>query len=108
MSAGQYDTRISLERKRGGQDAAGQPLQGWLIFAAGVWADVRHLSGLEAIKAGADTSTTRASVRIRWRTGIDAGMRVVSGATTYEIKSVLPNRRGGYIDLAWEAVNVRT
>ncbi|WP_066339250.1 phage head closure protein [Azohydromonas lata] len=108
MGAGQYDTQVDLHKRQSGQDAAGQPVQTWVVAAAGVWADVRHLSGLEAIKAGADTSTTRGSVRVRWRTGIDAGMRVVSGSTTYEIKAVLPNRRGGYIDLACEAVNVRT
>jgi SPP1 family predicted phage head-tail adaptor len=108
MGAGQFDTLVTLQRRQTGQDEAGQPVQTWAVFASGVWADVRHLSGLEAIKAGADTSTTRASARIRWRAGVGADMRVLVGASVYEIKAVMPNRRGGYIDLACEAVNVRT
>jgi SPP1 family predicted phage head-tail adaptor len=108
MAAGQYDTQINLERRRSGRDAAGQPVQGWTLFAAGVWADVRHLTGLEAIKAGAETSTVKASIRIRWRAGIGADMRVVVNGAPYEIKSIAPNRRGGYIDLACEAKDLRT
>lgn len=108
MGAGQYDTRITLERKRSGRDAAGQPVEGWALFAAGVWADVRHLTGLETVKASADASIVKASIRIRWRAGIGADMRVLVGGAPYEIKSVAPNRRGGYIDLACEATDLRT
>jgi len=47
--------------------------------------------GLEAIKAGATTSTVQASIRLRHRTGIHSGMRVVSGGATYNILAVLPD-----------------
>ena len=105
MRAGQLNRRVTIERKTGGVDAIGQPLpEGWETFAQ-VWANVRFLSGSEAIKADAQTSVVKASIRIRYRTGIDAGMRVIHGAAIYEIKAVLPDEvRREYLDLVCEVV----
>jgi SPP1 family predicted phage head-tail adaptor len=67
---GQLRDRIEIQRRATGQDALGQPAQGWELVAK-LWANVRHLNGTEAIKAGAVTSAVNASIRIRWRAGID-------------------------------------
>ena len=105
MRAGQLNRRVTIERKTGGVDAIGQPLpEGWETFAQ-VWANVRHLSGSESIKAGAVTSEVKASIRIRYRSDINAGMRVVLGAKTYEIRAVMPDDvRREYVDLVCEVV----
>lgn len=104
MKVGALRNRINIERRTSSQDALGQPVETWALVAA-VWADIRHVSGLETIKASADTSTVRASIRIRYRTGLDAGMRVTHGATTYDIKAVLPDEaRREYVDLICEVV----
>lgn len=87
-----------------GQDEIGQPTNGWTEFATGVWADVRYLSGLEAIKAGAEASVVKASIRVRWRAGVTSAMRFVIGATTFQIKSVLPQPGRKYLHLACEVV----
>lgn len=99
MSAAQFRSRITLQQLSGGQDAVGQPVQTWVDVAT-VWADVRHLVGLEAIKAGADVSVVRASIRIRYKTGLTAGMRVVQGATVYDVQAVMQDVSGKrYTDL---------
>lgn len=104
MQAGRLDTRITIQRKTGGTDAWGAPLpEAWEDYAT-IWANVRHLSGTESIKAGADVSVVRASIRIRHRSGIDAGMRIVAGAAVYDIEAVLPGQRREWLDLAAKMV----
>ena len=104
MRAGTLNTRVTIERKTGGTNDWGEPLpESWTPVAT-VWSNVRHLSGSEAIKADAATSTVRASIRIRWRTGLDAGMRAMVGGTAYNITAVLPDLvRREHVDLVCEA-----
>ncbi|MOA62674.1 Phage head-tail joining protein [compost metagenome] len=51
------------------------------------------------IKADAEVSIVRASIRIRRRTDVDAGMRVLLGAVVYDIEAVLPGPTREYADL---------
>ena len=96
--------RCQLQSPSQSVDALGQPIPGWTDVAM-VWASIRHLSGVEAIKADATVSTVKASIRIRWRTGLDAGMRVVHGLRVYSIEAVLPDVGGReYVDLVAEVV----
>lgn len=95
--------RINIEQRAAGEDALGQPVETWELVAA-VWADIKHLSGLSAIKAGADVSLVQASIRIRHRTGIDAGMRVTHGGQQYDIKAVLPDGKRQYLDIVCQVV----
>lgn len=105
MEAGKLNRRVTIKQLTDGQDEIGQPVQTWADVAA-VWAHVRHLSGVETIKADADTSSVKASIRIRRRTDVDAGMRVYLGAVVYEIKAVLPDEEAhDRLDLACEVVN---
>lgn len=104
LGAGSLNRRINIERRATTQDVLGQPVETWDLVAA-VWADIRHMGGMESIKAGADVSTVRASIRIRYRAGIDAGMRVTHGADVYDITAVLPDEaRREYVDLVCERV----
>lgn len=99
MRAGQLKHRITIQRPTGAQDAWGTPEpQGWEDVAL-VWSDIRHQSGSESIRAGADVSVVRASVRIRWRTGVDAGMRVLHGGQVFDVEAVLPSADRKHIDL---------
>ncbi len=102
MNSGNLKFRISLEKYQYiGQDpSTGEELRDWVkLYDA--WADIRHLSGLESIKAAAPTSTVKASIRLRYRPGINASMRIRHGETIYEIEAVLPgkHRYNKYIDL---------
>lgn len=105
MRAGQLNRLVTIRRRKTGVDAIGQPID-TVEDVATVWANIRHTSGLEAIKGGAETSIVKASIRIRYRAGIDAGMRVLHGSTAYDIQAVLPDEIGRrHIDLACEVVN---
>lgn len=104
MQAGRLNRRCVIQQPGTVQDELGQPIPGWTDVAL-VWASIRHLSGVEAIKADAVTSTVKASIRIRWRTGLNAGMRVVHDAQVYSIEAVLPDAGGReYVDLVCEVV----
>jgi SPP1 family predicted phage head-tail adaptor len=99
--------RIVVQRADDGQDSIGQPVTTWSDVAT-LWADIRRPRGLAATKADAPASITKVSIRIWYRRGIVAGMRVVhsSSATTYSILAVLPDEEGKeFLDLVCEAVS---
>lgn len=104
INAATLDTRIRIESPSTQVDSIGQPLDEWLLVTS-LWASVRHLSGTATIKAGADSSTVKASFRCRYMAGIDAGMRIMVGAINYNIVAVLPNKREGYIDIVAEVIS---
>lgn len=103
MQAGRLNRRCTLQAPGTATDALGQPIPGWTDVAT-VWGDIRRVSGLEAIKAGAVVSTVQASIRIRYRTGLDAGMRVKHGSDAYDIRAILPDGKKQYLDLVCQRV----
>ena len=103
MQAGRLKNRVTIQQQSTVQDSIGQPVNTWTTYAT-VWADIRNRSGVESIKAGELTSTVRASIRVRYKAGITAAMRVVHGSITYQIKSVLRDEQNkDYMDLVCEA-----
>lgn len=104
IAAGTLRHRINIEQRASGADALGQPVDTWEVVAE-VWANIKHQSGLSAIKAGADTSIVQVSIRIRHRVGIDAGMRVTHAGDTYDIRAVLPDGKKQYLDLVCQKVS---
>lgn len=101
-------SRIQLLRGVAGEDAAGQPSNQWQPLRM-IWADIRHAGGLATIKANAEVSIVRASIRIRSQPDVVAGMRAVHTArgvtTTYDIEAVPPPAAGqDYTDLICKVV----
>lgn len=84
------NSQIQIRQRQAGSDAAGQPLTSWTTVAT-LWAEIRHPTGLEQIRAGAQISTVQASIKVRQRAGITAAMQAVHGSTVYEIRAVLPD-----------------
>lgn len=107
MRAGKLNNRVTLQRLQQQEPAPGeyeQSAPGWVDVAT-LWADIRYQNGLETVKGGAETSIARASIRIRHREGVTAGMRILHAATIYNIKAVLPDvSRKQHIDLVCEVV----
>lgn len=105
MEPGSLKARLILQQPSTTQDAVGQPVVGWTEVAR-VWGDVRYQSGLESIRAGADTSVAKVSVRIRRRPGITAAMRLVdaTSAVVYQINAQLPDSGKDSIDMVCEVV----
>lgn len=105
MQAGLLNRRVTLQAPGTTQDELGQPIPGWTDVAT-LWADIRMKSGLESIKAGAPVSVVQASIRVRYRAGITAGMRVVHNLQAFNIVAVSPDVGGReYVDLVCEVVN---
>ena len=105
MQAGRLNRRCVLQSPSTATDELGQPIPGWTDVAT-VWGDIRMKSGMEAIKAGAPVSVVQASIRVRYRAGITAGMRIVHNLQAYNIVAVMPDVGGReYVDLIAEVVN---
>ena len=109
MGAGKLRHIVDLQSQSTDKDSFGQLVPGaWTTVIPGLRANVHHQSGKEALRAGMDASSSMASVRIRFRKDIDAGMRLLFDGRTYDIKSVAPDEKGAYIDLVCETINLRT
>lgn len=101
---GQLNRLVALQSRTAGVDALGQPVGAWAEVAL-VWASIRNQSGLQALRADQPVSIVQLSIRIRYRAGVNAGMRVVHGATVYEISAVLPDEAGRqWTDLVCQVV----
>jgi SPP1 family predicted phage head-tail adaptor len=98
MRAGTLRTPLTIQQQAVTQDAIGQPLTTWTTFAE-VWGDLRYKSGAEVIRADAESSAVKCSIRIRYLAGVTAGMRVTDGATTFDIEAVMPDQHRVYVDL---------
>ena len=104
MNSRDLKSLVSIQTLQTGQDAIGQPVTTWAAFIT-VRANIRYLNGIETVKADAQTSVVKASIRIRRRTDITSAMRVVFGTTTFQINAVLPDEQGRqHIDLSVEVV----
>ena len=106
MKAGQLRHRCEIQTRLDTVDSIGQPSTSWLTTAT-VWADVRYLSGLSAIKSGADVSVSKCSIRMRHR-AVTAGQRIVYGDEVFEIDAVLPDGRREYLDCVVRVINADT
>jgi SPP1 family predicted phage head-tail adaptor len=100
---GQLRHRVTLQSQVATQDEIGQPSTAWLDTAT-VWADIRYLSGVAAIKAGMDTSIAKVSIRVRYRP-VSVAQRIVYRDEVYSIQVVLPDAKRTYLDLVCEVVS---
>jgi len=97
--------RITLRKRGPGTDGWAQPLpdEGWTDVAS-VWADVQFQTGREVLRAGAEITVKRASVRIRARQDVDAGWGIRYRGEDYDIKGPpLPDRDPEFMFLVCEA-----
>lgn len=105
MRAGSINCVVKLQALSSGEDAIGGQSTSWSDVAT-IWADIRYLSGLEAVKAGSEVSKASASARIRYRTDVKASMRLLHEGKAYEIKAVLPDvGKKRHVDLLCEVVS---
>lgn len=79
MRAGKLRVWIRIERRQEGSDPAGQPIDEWVEVAT-VRADPMGQTGMGAItrnQSSIGASINAYSFRLRFRRGLDQGMRVV-------------------------------
>jgi SPP1 family predicted phage head-tail adaptor len=99
----QLNHRVLLEQPQAGEDSVGQPSTGWVPLGKR-WADVKMLSGLATIRAGAESSVVKASIRFNFGATLAAGMRITYDDIVFDIKAVLPTGDRRYVDCTCEAV----
>ena len=89
LAAGKLNRRILIQKRTPGTDEAGGPLLTWCDVAT-VWANVAGDAGLATIRASGDLPAPikRYSFRIRFREGLDEGMRVVLAGEPFDVKQV--------------------
>ena len=103
MEIGRLNRRIVIERPTLTQDDTGAYTTVWTQIAS-PWADIRYVSGLEAVRSDAPVSISKASMRIRRRAGVDATCRVLYDGKVFDVKAVLPDEQGReFIDLVCES-----
>ncbi|MNL02962.1 Phage head-tail joining protein [compost metagenome] len=107
MRAGLLNRSVALLTREDRRNAANELIGEWVEVVV-ARASIRHTSGLSAIKAGAELAIVKASVRIRYRRDVAAGMRVRHGADFYLIEAVLPDEMGrDHVDLACRLLSER-
>lgn len=82
--------RITLLKRAASRNAANERVNGW-VDLGDTWADVRFQTGAEVLRAGADVSIVKCSIRIRARPGIDASMGVRYLGVVYKISAPMPD-----------------
>lgn len=89
--------RCALQSRAGTVDEAGQPSVDWVLVRE-FYGHIKYLSGLSAIKSGADTSIAKVSIRALHGV-FNEGQRVVHEGVVFDIQSVLPDGRRKEVDL---------
>lgn len=103
MRAGQLNRRITVQRPGTVTNELNEVVPGWVDVVANLPAGILTMNGAQAIKADAITAKVRVSIRVRYRTDIDASMRVLLGSAVYQVLSALPDEvRRDYTDLVCE------
>ena len=97
MTASARRHRCALQARVAAVDEIGQPSVEWALVRE-FYGNIRYLSGLSAIKSGADTSIAKVSIRAL-HGAFDAGQRVVSEGVVFEIQAVLPDGKRKELDL---------
>lgn len=82
--------RITLLKREHGRDAAGQPIENWAALPD-IWSNVKFETGAQVLRANADISVVRVSIRIRRRADVDHTFRVRHKGVEYDVKSALPD-----------------
>jgi SPP1 family predicted phage head-tail adaptor len=100
MRAGALNRRVRIEKRQAAQDESGGPADAWVELAT-VWASILFLNGREFATSGSEASAASASIRVRWRTDVDATMRVIHGGRIFNVQAVLPDEAcHEHVDLA--------
>lgn len=97
--AGQLDRRITIQTFSETTDTFGQQVKTYSTLAS-VWANVVERSGKEGEEGDMLASTKRVEFIIRYRTDVNAEMRVSYNSNIYKIQSILnADARKAYLKL---------
>ena len=80
--------RVRIEQDAGTQNAIGEPIPVWAVFAV-LWANVKSLLGRELFDAQKIAAEVTSSIDVNYKSGIEPKMRVLWSGRTFDIRAVL-------------------
>lgn len=80
--------RITIQSRTPTPDEMGGFTEAWSSVAT-VWSDIKPISANERMFAMKLEDNTTHKIRIRHRAGLDAGMRILFGSRTFQIKGII-------------------
>lgn len=97
LPAGRLRHRVKIEELVVELDSDGAQVEAWVPFGDGRYlpAEISPLSARELIAAQAVHSKVTTRIRLRYRSGITASMRVRHRDMVYEIEGVIPDPDSG-------------
>lgn len=101
---GRYNRRITILQPLEGSDEGAQPLQGFVPLIS-LWANVLYQSGSETLRNDGLVASSKASVRIKYRTGFDTRMRIQLGDVLFNIINIQPDEvMRDHVDFVCETI----
>jgi SPP1 family predicted phage head-tail adaptor len=94
MKAGPLRYQVTIQRPEVDTDERGEAIVTSWVKVATVYAAIEPLSGREWLASAQFRPGVTTRIRIRWRDGIDASMRVLHRSTVYNIDAVIPQFQG--------------
>lgn len=98
MRAGQLRHRVTIQRDAAAKNAFGESKPEWVDVLNGIWANVADVTGRDKI-GDVTNHEIDARMYLRWRSGIEAGMRVLHCGAAYLITSPPIDRTGRRTDM---------
>ena len=100
----QLDRRILIQNRTVVRDALGGEIVTWVDFAT-LWATVRRTGAREQYLSGSnrEQASVNAVFRIRYRSDLDATMRVIHDGSPYDILGVEEVGRKRHLDITAQA-----
>lgn len=115
IAAGSLDQRVTILQNmalvdpENSRDEMGQLIDDWQPFLTSIHANVLFKNGSQFISQSRVEARGVASVRIRYRTTINAGMRVVHKGVTYKMLAPpLISKCRTYMDLPVDTITPET
>jgi SPP1 family predicted phage head-tail adaptor len=90
------DKKVVLQVKSAARDALNKRIDAWVNVLAGdgtTWARIADVTGRQFVAAGGTQNAVQTEILIRHRAGVLPSMRVLHGATVYDIQAVLERDR---------------
>ena len=95
IKAGVLRHRIDIEQLTITQDSSGDAVRSWSALHSSVPASIEPLSARDFIAASSVQSQIVARITIRYRSGLNASMRLNHNGTIYNISGILPDKDSG-------------
>ncbi len=87
MTLAKLDQRITIQQQADTLNTTGEQVGAWSDVTT-VWTAKRYRPGREFFQAGRTIAEERTYFIIRYRSGIEPGMRILDGEQVYDITSV--------------------